>query len=311
MKTIGFCIPCYNEEENITRIYTEIKKQMKDIEYEYKILFIDNKSTDNSRTILKVIARKDKNVIVLMNTRNVGPVRSGAFGFFNTPGDAILTIACDLQDPPSLIPQFIKKWEAGNKLILGRKISSKESKKMYFIRKQYYKIMRLFISENELDQITGFGLYDRKIVNEMKKIYNPNPNFRFLITSLGFEVKFIDYVQPGREHGKSSYTFFSYLDTAIISLVENSNKPLRIISIFGLLSFIFFFILNIGIIIFSIINYCFSEIIIYIIACILFEFLSIIIGCIGIIGEYIGELLERSKQFPLVGLEESWNFDDI
>ncbi|UTY38132.1 glycosyltransferase [Allocoprobacillus halotolerans] len=132
-KTIGFCIPCYNEEKNILKLYNAIKENTyKFNDYEFIYLFIDNYSTDKTRDILKDLAKDDKNVKIIFNTKNFGPARSGAFGFYNTPGDAVITMACDLQDPPELISSFIKKWEEGNKLILGRKVSSEEKRLMFF-----------------------------------------------------------------------------------------------------------------------------------------------------------------------------------
>lgn len=310
MKTIGFCVPCYNEEKNIINLYDSIRKQMDKLDYNYKILFIDNKSTDNSRDILKKLSQKDNNVIVLFNTRNFGPARSSAYGFFNTPGDVVLTMACDLQDPPELIGEFIKKWEDGEKIVLGRKITSQEKKSMFAVRKLYYKLMRMIVEENDLDQVTGFGLYDRKVVNIMKKIYNPNPNFRFLITSLGFRVSFIDYDQPQRKYGKSSYNFFSYLDTAILSIIDNSNKPLRLMSYFSISSFIILFILEIFMLIFSIINHVLSRNISYLLIILILLFISIVMCLISIIGEYLGQVLEREKHMPLVVLEKSYNFSE-
>lgn len=307
-KTIGFCIPCYNEEKNILKLYNAIKENTyKFNDYEFIYLFIDNYSTDKTRDILKDLAKDDKNVKIIFNTKNFGPARSGAFGFYNTPGDAVITMACDLQDPPELISSFIKKWEEGNKLILGRKVSSEEKRLMFFFRKLYYKIISLFIKDDGLNQITGYGLYDREIIEKMKKIPQPSPNFRFLLSELGFQRTFIEYNQPKRLEGKSSYNFFSYLNLAINSLVNNTNKPIQIVLYTGLLlmfcSVILFMYILICLLFFNIFNS------LHLLLSILLILISFLIACVGLIGEYIYSILEYQKGYPLVEVKEKFNID--
>ena len=306
MKKIGICIPCYNEEGSILEIYTRINKVMSSLEYDYSILFIDNSSTDSSQNILKNICRNDDRVNVIINNKNFGPVRSAAYGFFKTKGDAVITMSCDLQDPPEMIPQFLEKWEHGEKLILARKVTSDEKKSMFFIRKLYYRIMNYFMEDNGMDQITGFGLYDREVINNMQKVYDPNPNFRFLIAEMGFNVTFIDFNQPQRLNGKSSYNFFSYLDTAINSMVVNSKKPIRLITYIGVLLLIFNFILSMILLVLSLIK---SINIIYFFIALVFFAMSGLLCALAIVGEYVIETLDRLKARPLVIEKERINFE--
>lgn len=304
-KSIGFCIPCYNEERNIVPLYNKIKQVMDNLPYEYTILFIDNHSTDNSSMILKRLSENNLNVITIFNEKNYGPSRSGAYAFYNTKGDAVITMACDLQDPPELINDFILKWEEGYKLVLGKKINSEEKKSMFLIRKLYYKIINIFIKDDGLSQITGFGLYDRKIIEIMKSVPQPNPNFRFLISELGFQRTFIEYTQPKRASGHSSYTFFSYLDLAINSLVSNSKKPIRLVSYIGVLTSIFFFCITFIYLIYSLYSFTLN---IYILLFLILLFLSsIIIMAIGGIGEYIAVILDYQKKIPYVVERERIN----
>lgn len=308
-KKIGFCIPCYNEEKNILKLYNAIKENTKEFDnYKFTYLFIDNCSTDNSRAILKELSKDNTNIEVLFNTKNFGPERSGAFGFYNTAGDAVITMACDLQDPPELIGTFIKKWEEGNKLVLGRKISSNEKKSMFFFRKLYYKIISLFIKDDGVNQVTGYGLYDREIIEKMKKIPQPSPNFRFLLSELGFNRTFIDYIQPKRAEGKSSYNFFSYLNLAIVSLINNTNKPIRIVLYTGLFlticsTFLFMYIL-ISSLFFKSFN------LLYLLISTGIIMISLMIFCIGLIGEYVALILEYQKKYPLVEIDEAFNIDE-
>lgn len=308
-KTIGICVPCYNEEGNVNKLYKQILKSISSLidNYEFKILFIDNCSTDNTQQKIKELAEKDKNILAIFNSKNFGPGRSGAHGFFNTPGDAVITMACDLQDPPALIPKFIERWEEGYGVILGRKTSSGESKKMYATRKLYYSIMSYFVDDDGMDQITGFGLYDRKVISLMNSIPQPNPNFRFLIAELGLNRCFIEYTQEVRNSGKSSYNFSRYLDTAIDSLISNSYKPIRFllyIGVFLLLCSILFFII---VTILCILNSNYLNLV-YLLSAFIFLLLSVIIIALAGIGEYITVILQYNKKLPLVTEKQRINF---
>lgn len=308
MKSIGFCIPCYNEEKNIENIYTRITDVMTSFDYAYSILFIDNSSSDRSPEILMKLAAQDNRVKVILNNKNFGPGKSGAYGFFNTSGDAVITMACDLQDPPELIPSFLEKWEQGEKLVLGKKTDSQEKQGMFFIRSLYYKIMNFFLPKDEaIDQITGFGLYDREVVDNMKRVFDPNPNFRYLLGEMGYKPCYIEFVQPQRLHGVSSYNFFSYLDTAIVTLVTNSKKPVRLLvyvstvlcalNALGAIAFLvagfFSYSLWLGLGFF---------VLAFLISCTLFA--------VSFIGEYVVEILEREKGRPLVYEKCRLNFEE-
>lgn len=310
MKKIGFSIACFNEEENIEELYKRINQAMENLDYEYTMLFIDNDSQDRSQEILRNLAENDHRVKVIMSNKNFGPDKSGAHGFYNAlgDGDALIAMACDLQDPPEMIPQFLEKWEQGEKLVLGRKVASEESKGMYFIRGLYYKIMSFFLpKDEEIDQITGFGLYDREIVENMEKVYDPNPCFRYLLGEMGYKPAYIDFVQPQRLHGVSSYNFFSYLDTAIVTLVTNSKKPVRLLvyvstvlcalNALGAIAFLvagfFSYSLWLGLGFF---------VLAFLISCTLFA--------VSFIGEYVVEILEREKGRPLVYEKCRLNFEE-
>lgn len=308
-KLIGICIPCYNEEGNIRELYNKIQNSIKGLreKYDFKILFIDNKSCDGSRDIIREICQSDKDVKAIFNSKNFGPDRSGAYGFYSTPGDAVITLACDLQDPPSLIPTFIEKWEEGFGVVLGKKTISEESGKMYATRGIYYKIMSFFIEDDSVDQITGFGIYDRKVVDIMKSIPQPIPNFRYLIAELGFNRCLIEYKQEARKSGISSYRLIDYIDTAIDSLVNNSYKPLRLLLYVGffmfVISLVFFVFICVVTLFISKVNSF-----VYILFSILFILLSLILLALGGIGEYIGSILRYNKKLPLVHEEEKINF---
>jgi polyisoprenyl-phosphate glycosyltransferase len=138
MKSISVVTPCYNEEENVERLYTEVKQVLDSLNCEYEHIFIDNASSDKTVEILKRIAAHDKRVKIIVNARNFGHIRSPYHALLQTHGDAVISMASDLQDPPLLIQEFIKKWEEGYKLVVGVKKGSQESAVLFALRSAYY-----------------------------------------------------------------------------------------------------------------------------------------------------------------------------
>lgn len=310
MKKISLFTPCYNEKGNIYEMYSQVTSIMKTLpEYDYEYIFIDNKSTDGTREILRDIAKKDKHIKVIFNTRNFGPDQSGMHGFLETSGDLSICMACDLQDPPQLIPAFIEKWEEGCKVIWGQKIKSQENPFMYGVRTLYYKIINLFSNLEQYPHVTGFGAYDKVVMDEIRKAKEPDPLLRNLIPDLGYEIEIIEYEQPIRKTGKSHYNFFSYVDTAIKSLVNTSRMPLRLVTYMGVI----FSILSFGIACYYLIyKLMYWEAFSLGIAPLLigiFFLGSIQILCIGIIGEYLNDVLRRVTKKETVIEEERINFD--
>jgi len=311
MKTISIFTPCYNEKGNIYEIYSQVTNVMKTLpQYDYEYIFSDNKSTDGTRDILRTIASQDKHVKVIFNTRNFGPDLSGMHGLMATSGDASICLACDLQDPPHLIPEFIKQWEDGYKVVWGQKTKSKENPFMYSIRTLYYKIINLFSDLQQYSHVTGFGLYDKEVMNEIRKAQEPDTLLRNLILEFGYEIGIIEYEQPTRKTGKSHYKFFSYLDTAIKSLVTTSRFPLRLVTYMGVI----FSVLSFGIA-----TYYFIYKLIYwdsfslgmaplLIG--IFFLGSVQVLCLGIIGEYLNDVLRRVTKRESVIEEERINFDE-
>lgn len=310
MKKISLFTPCYNEEGNVRNIYEAVTKVMETMpQYDYEYIFIDNCSQDKTPEILKEIAEKDKHVKVIFNLKNFGPGRSGYYGFLQTTGDVSICMACDLQDPPELIPEFIKRWEQGYKVVWGQKEGSEESKFMYFIRGLYYKIIKLFSDEIQIEQVTGFGLYDREVMDLIRSVEEPDPILRNLIMDFGYEISLIQYKQPKRKAGKSSYNFIKYFSTALNSLVSTSSGFLRIATLSG------FFISGISFLIglyYLIMKLIFWDSFVMGTAPImigLFFLGSVQLFFIGIIGEYIGVVLKRLTKRPLVVEKERLNFD--
>lgn len=311
MKKISLFTPCYNEEENVYGMYKKVTEVMEQLpQYEYEYVFIDNASQDKTAEILRQIAKEDKRVKVILNTRNFGPSRSGSYGFYQTTGDASICLACDFQDPPELIPEFISKWEQGYKVIWGKKKDSDENKLMFWIRCIYYRIIGKMASEKQYENVTGFGLYDREVLNLMRKSGDPTPNFRNLVAEYGYEVGLIEYHQPARKAGKSSYSFFRYVDVAMNALINTSILPIRIVTYIGVLTSIISFLIGIIYLILKLVYWNSFDMGQAPLICGYFFLGAIQILFIGIIGEYVGEILNRQRNRPLVIEKERINFEE-
>lgn len=311
MKKISLFTPCYNEEENVLQMYNKVTEVMKQLpQYEYEYIFIDNCSTDKTSDILRKIAKNDKRVKVIINMRNFGPARSGSYGFFNTTGDVSICFACDFQDPPELIPEFVHRWEKGKKVVWGKKIGSKENKLMYAIRCLYYKIIKGISSNTQYENVTGFGLYDREVLELLKKYSGVSPNFRYMISEFGYDIDFVEYVQPERKNGHSSYNLIRYINQALNDMVTTSRVPLRIASFLGLFIAIISFIIAIFYLVLKLVYWDQYNIGVATIVIGIFFLGAVQLLSIGILGEYIGEILTRISPRPVVIEKERINFDE-
>lgn len=311
MKHISVMTPCYNEEGNIQNIYQEVKKQFDGLpQYTYEHIFIDNCSTDMSRQILREMANKDKNVKVILNARNFGPNRSGTYGMLQATGDALICIVCDLQDPPEMIPIFLQKWEEGYKVVMGQKTKSKENFLMFQVRKLYYKIMELLSETEHLENVTGYGLYDKEVLKTIRWMDDPDPYIRGLVTELGYKWCLVEYTQRKREKGKSSYNFNSYFDFAITGLTHVSKKPLRIVTLAGISMSVASFIFAIIYLVMKLIYWDSFKMGMAPVLIGMFLLGSGQLACIGVIGEYIGAILTRITKRPMVIEEERINFEE-
>lgn len=309
MKKISVVTPCYNEQENVEILYHEVKKQFEALsEYEYEHIFIDNASTDNTIKVLKDIASKDKNVKLIINARNFGHIRSPYYAMLQAKGDAVISLVSDLQDPPQLIPELIKKWEEGYKIVVGIKKQSEENKLFFKLRKAYYNLVTKLSEVELVKNYTGFGLYDQIVIQELRKIQDNYPYFRGLICEVGFEKACIEYVQPARKRGITKNNFFTLYDIAMLGITSHSKLPLRLATMFGFLTAILSLIAALVYLIIKIIYWDSMPLGQAPLLIGFFFFSSIQLIFIGIIGEYIGNIHTHIMNRPLVVEKERINF---
>lgn len=308
-KTISIAIPCYNEEGNIEELYRRVNKVMETLpKYDYEFVFIDNKSTDHSREILRRLAANDRRVKVILNQGNFGPAPSSAHGLLSCEGDAVIGMACDLQEPPELIPQLVEKWENGSKIVMGRNPESEEHGPIKHFRNWYYGLIEHFSGKKGFRHAAGFGLYDQSVLDELRAGGDPCPNHRLTFMRLGYAPDYVDFIKPERVSGKSSYSFLEYFGVAIESVATLSRRPIHIIACAGAISSIIFAPLFVVMLVLSIALFSpiFFGLLIASLTCL---GLSLTVLALGIVGTYAALAFEWARSAPLVIEEERLNWD--
>jgi glycosyltransferase involved in cell wall biosynthesis len=234
MRLISIVTACYNEEENVTAVYSQVKAVMaQEADYRYEHIFIDNDSTDKTVNILREIARIDPNIKIIINARNFGHIRSPFHALLQAEGEAAIMLASDLQDPPALITEFLRQWEAGYKIVVGVKPASREAFPMALVRRTYYHLISKISDTRLIKNFTGFGLYDAQVIKVLRNIGDSYPYFRGLISEIGFKVAEVPFVQPLRLRGKSSNNFYSLYDMALLGITTHSKLPIRLATMGG------------------------------------------------------------------------------
>lgn len=310
MKKISIVTPCYNEEGNVQELYQRVKDTISMLAgYNYEHIFIDNASTDKTVDILKEIALEDKNIKIIVNSRNFGHMCSPLHGMFQATGDVVISMVSDLQDPPEMIPQFIKKWEEGNDIVIAIKKSSEENGLMFNIRKMYYHLLSRLSAVEVFKNFTGFGLYDKKVMNAVKELKDPYPFFRGMIAEVGFKVSKIDYAQPVRLRGITKNNFYTLYDIGILGIISNSKIPLRMAIFMGVFFGILSILVGFGYLIAKLLFWNTMSLGIAPLIIMTSFMFSIMLFFIGIIGEYVGAIYTQVLNRPLVFESERINFE--
>ena len=309
MKKISFVTPCFNEEDNVEALYTQIKEVMDAVKgYTYEQIYIDNHSTDKTISILRKIAKSDKNIKVIINTRNFGHIRSPFYGILQSSGDMVISMASDLQDPPSLIPEFIHKWEEGYKVVMGVKTSSKESPIFFLIRTFYYRLLQRLSEIRLVENATGFGLYDKEVIEKLRSLNDPYPYFRGLVADMGYEIATVPFVQPQRKRGITKNNFYTLYDMAMLGLTNHSKIPLRLATMLGFITAALSALIGLFYLVYKLTNWQNFSLGLAPLAVGLFFFASVQLIFLGIIGEYIGAIYTQVQKRPLVVEQERINF---
>lgn len=312
MKTVSIVVPCYNEEENVEPLAEALRELFETSlqSYGYEIIFIDNDSKDRTRDIIRKLGAQDKNIKGIFNAKNFGQFNSPYYAMLQSTGDCTILMAADFQDPVEMIPKYVKEWENGYKIVIGIKKSSKENPIMYWLRGCYYKMIKRLSDVEQIEQFTGFGLYDRRFIQVMRDLDDPTPFLRGIVAELGFKRKEIPYEQPKRRAGKTSNNFYKLYDAAMLSVTSYTKVGLRLATIFGGICCAVSMIVAVVYLIMKLMywNRFAAGMAPLLIG--MFFLGSVQIFFIGLVGEYILAINARVMKRPLVVEEERINFTD-
>lgn len=309
MKKISVVTPCFNEEDNVEGLYLRVKEIFQKLgSYEYEHLFIDNASTDGTQAILKRLAASDTNLKIIINTRNFGHIRSPFYALTQTGGDAVIQLLSDFQDPPELIADFLKHWEAGYKVVLGIKTSSGESGLMFAIRKLYYNLLDNLSDVRINKNNNGFGLYDREVIAQLKKLDESYPFFRGLVSELGYEAAKVEYFQAARKRGITKNNFYTLYDIGMLGIINHSKVPLRLTIFAGAFLAAVNLAVALSYLVYKLAYWESFSVGIAPAVIGLFFFASVQLIFLGVIGEYIGAIYTQTLKRPLVIEKERINF---
>ena len=312
-KLISIVSSAYNEQENVRELYERVKTEMGKYAdtYEYEQIVLDNASTDETLSELRHIAAQDKNFKVIANVRNFGHIRSPYYGILQCQGDAVIYLASDLQDPPELITQFIEKWEQGYPVVLAQKTDTQEGFFFSLVRKTYYKLLNLVNDSGAQLQsnCTGFGLFDKQVVDQLRHLNDPYPYLRGLVCELGYPKALIPFTQPSRKRGLTKNNFYTLYDNAMIGFTNHSKVPLRLAAMAGFVLGLISFALAVIYLVLKLIYWnSFPMGTAPLLLAVLF-FASVQLFFLGILGEYIGAILTQVLKRPLVIEKERINFN--
>jgi glycosyltransferase involved in cell wall biosynthesis len=310
MKTISILTPCFNEEGNVREVYERVRNVLASLgKYRYEHVFIDNASSDHTFAILRDIAAHDHNVKVIRNTRNFGHIRSPMHGMHQTTGDCVISIVSDLQDPPEMIPTLLEKWEEGYPVVVCIKTGSDEHGLMFWIRKQYYALVNRLSGVETYQNFTGFGLYDRKVVDAIKSLKDPYPYFRGMVAEIGYPHYEIPYHQPVRTRGITKNNFYSLYDNAMLGITNLSKVPLRLVIFAGFAGALMSVLLGFGYFVYKLIFWNHFSVGVAPLVIGMFFLASIQLASLGVIGEYIGQIHTQIQGRPFVFESDRINFD--
>ena len=307
-KLISIVTPTYNEDQNIEELSKQIEVQMKNTNYDYEHIIIDNASTDNTQNVIRKICSQNKSVKAIFNNKNFGHIRSPFYGILQSKGDAVILMASDFQDPPELIPALLEKWNNGSDIVLLKRKKTNENIFIEAFKKLFYRIIKLLSETSLTEKTTGSGIIDKKIVEQLKKIDEPYPYFRGLILEFSNKISTVEFNQPKRIRGSSKNNFFTLFDNGMLGIIKHSKTPLRIMTLVGFFLSVLLLIIGIFFLFYKFLYWNSFQLGLAPLILGVFFGISIQIMMLGIIGEYVGFILTQVRKMPLVIERERINF---
>jgi polyisoprenyl-phosphate glycosyltransferase len=302
---VTVCIACRNEEQNVEAIAAAVIAEMESVAARFDIIFIDNESNDRTVEIVKQMCARDPRIKLIINTRNFGQMRSPTHAIYAAQGSGVISMCADFQDSPALLPEFVRRWRAGTPIVLGVRKVEKNSLLLKFFRNLSYSLQRRFGDYPVIPNATGFGIYDRKVVNALKRLNEPEPFVRGMLVETGYRIETIPFDRPPRAGGRSKNNFFTLLDFALNGLAGSSKgllrAPLYVAFLFGLITLV-----------------CLAGAVLsplwggswqlWLFAALLEGQMTLMFLFFGLLGVQIGLISERTRNQPLVLERERINF---
>lgn len=307
--SITIVTPCFNEAGNIDELCDRLQAVFRlHVDIDFRILFIDNASSDDTVAQIRHRIDSDPRIGVIVNMRNFGHIRSPFHGFMQAPGDAVIVMVSDLQDPPELISEFIGAWRKGALIVGAVKHSSKESGLFWFLRSLYYRTLAKISNVALIDHFTGFGLYDRRVVEDIRRSADNYPYVRGLIAELGYTVTPVGFEQPIRKRGVTKNNFYSLYDIAMLGVVSHSKVPLRLAAMSGFLLSIVSLFISIAYLVLKLLFWDYFSFGVAPVLIGVFFLGSVQLFFIGLVGEYVGAIYTQLSKHPVVVERERFNF---
>jgi glycosyltransferase involved in cell wall biosynthesis len=302
---LSFAIPCYNEETNVVAMYEAVTAEAERHARSHEIIFIDNASSDGTRALLRQLCERDPRVRAIFNNRNYGQMRSPTHALYQAEGSAVIGMCCDFQDPPTLIGEMVRQWRAGAQVVLGQRRSEKASPLLGAVRKSGYAFFRRFADYPLIPGATGFGLFDREVVDMLASWNEPEPFVRGMVIESGYRIAIVPYDRPERAGGKSSNGFWTLLNFALSGVGGSAKSLLRLQLVLGIFLIGLALLFAVATVV-RFLVYGYSPVLL--ILTVLFGLFSILLLCLGLIGDQVRLLAERTRNIPLVIEEERVNF---
>lgn len=302
---ISVVIACRNEEENVEAIADAVSRELESVDADFDIIFIDNESTDRTVELVKSICARNPRVRLIVNTRNFGQMRSPTHGIFQAGGRAVISMCADFQDSPALIPEFVRRWRAGAKIVLGVRERELSSPMLAAMRALSYKLQRKFGDYPIIPNATGFGIYDARVVRSIQALNEPEPFFRGLLVETGYSIEILPFKRPQRAGGRSNNNFFTLLDFALNGLAGSSKgllrAPLYVAFFIGVLTLI-------SLMGAAAAAFTGRSVQLWLFAAMLEGQFTLLFLFLGLIGVQIRQISDRTRNTPLVLERERVNF---
>jgi glycosyltransferase involved in cell wall biosynthesis len=313
-KCISIVTPCYNEQDNVADCYEAVKRlfERELPGYDFEHVFSDNASTDGTPEVLRSLAAKDARVKVILNARNFGPFCSTFNGLMSTSGDAaVVLLAADLQDPPELIAEFVRRWEQGHQIVYGIRKVREERWLMRSVRRAYYWTVSKFADINIPPNVGEFQLIDRVVIDALRHFDDHYPYIRGMIANCGFRATGVEYTWRARKKGFSKNRLYHLIDQALNGLVSFTKIPLRLclflgFALAGLSVAYAFFSLCVHVLFGGLAAPGIATLIVA-----LFFFSGVQLFFLGVLGEYICAIHFQVRKRPLVIERGRINFEPV